>query len=147
MPRPPRVEVPGGYYHVTSRGNNRQEIFDEALRLSFLLHVARTARRYGWVVLAWALMTNHYHLIFQLGDGGLSDGMHELNTSLALTSNARFGRMNHCFGRRFWSTQLETDRHLFASIQYAMWNPPRAGVGEHPADSTWSSFRARAGLD
>ena len=146
MAREPRIEVPGGYYHVVSRGNDKQAIFDDPLRRVFLGQLAGVAARYGWQVLAWVLMTNHFHLVFKLGDGGLSDGMHDLNYAFARASNGRFGRTNHCFGARFWSSHLETERHLLASIRYAMWNPPRAGVGEHPGDSGWTSFGPSAGL-
>ncbi len=147
VPREPRIEVPGAFYHVVSRGNNRHPVFDDVLRPLFLLRLARVARRFGWRVLAYALMTNHFHLVFRLAEGGLSDGMRELNTFFARASNARFGRINHCFGERFWSTQLETESHLLASIRYALWNPPRAGLGVHPGDSSWTSFRASVGLD
>ena len=147
MPRLPRIEVPGGYYHVAARGNDKQVIFDDALRTEFIRTATRVARRYGWLVYAYALMSNHFHLVFQLDQGGLSAGMHALNNRFARISNARFGRENHCFGRRFWSTHLETDAHLLASVRYALWNPARAGIGEHPSDSRWTSFRAIAGLD
>ena len=42
---------------------------------------------------------------------------------------------------------LESDRHLLASVRYAMWNPPRADVCDVPAESAWTSFRASTGLD
>jgi REP element-mobilizing transposase RayT len=105
------------------------------------------ARRNGWLVLGWALMTNHFHLVLQTETGRLSDGMFELNSWFARASNARFGRVNHCFGRRFWSTHLQTERHLLESVRYAIWNPARAGLGSHPRDSDWTSFRESVGLD
>jgi REP element-mobilizing transposase RayT len=147
MTRPPRIEVPGGFYHVGARGNDRQPIFDDALRPLFLALLANAVRQYGWKVYAYALMTNHFHLLIQLAVGGLSAGMCELNTAFARASNARFGRINHALGRRFWSSPLESEEHLRATIAYVLWNPPRKGVGDHPRDSTWTSYRACAGLD
>jgi REP element-mobilizing transposase RayT len=146
MARSPRIEAPG-YYHVTTRGNDRQPVFDDALRPLFLRQTARVAARYGWLVYAWALMSNHFHLVVQIGPAGLSRGMCELNGGFARASNARFGRIDHCFGRRFWSTYLETDRHFLESVRYAIWNPVRAGLVEHPRDSAWTSFRTTVGLD
>ena len=147
MPRPPRIEVEGAYYHVVTRGNDRQQILDDGLRRLFVMRAAEVARRYGWRVYAYALMTNHYHLVFRIGAAGLLRGMCELNGGFARASNAHFGRIDHCFGRRFWSTLLETDAHLLESVRYALWNPARAHVGTHPRDSGWTSFRPSAGLD
>ncbi len=147
MPRQPREVVPGAFYHLVSRGNNRQPIFDDWLRGQFPFRLDLVSRRYDWSVVAWALMPNHFHLVLQIGAAGLSDGMRELNTGFAVASNARFGRINHCLGERFWSRELKTEQHLFASIRYALWNPARAGFGEHPGDCNWTSYRASAGLD
>ena len=147
MPRPPRIEIPGGYYHVAARGNDKQNVFDDVLRAVFVEQTARVAARHGWSVFGWALMSNHFHLVVQIADRGLSDGMRELNGGFARASNARHGRIDHCFGRRFWSTRLESDRHLLASVRYAMWNPARAGFGKHPRDSSWTNYRTAAGLD
>jgi REP element-mobilizing transposase RayT len=147
MSRPPRIEVPFGYYHLAARGNDRQVVFDDALRKLFLLRLARVAKRFEWSIFAWALMSNHFHLVLQLGDRGLSDGMRELNTWCANASNARFGRVDHCFGKRFWSAELRTEPHFLASLRYTLWNPARAGVGAHPGESSWTSFRPSIGLD
>ena len=147
MPRPPRHQDPGGYYHVVSRGNNKQPIFDEELRRLFLEHLFRLSRSYGWSVVAYALMLNHYHLVLQIGELGLSNGMFELNSGFARASNSRFDRINHCFGRRFWSAHLDTDYYLLNSIRYCHWNPARASVCSDPSGSSWTSFRASVGLE
>jgi REP element-mobilizing transposase RayT len=147
MPRQRRAEVAHAYYHVVSRGNNRQAIFDDELRRFFPLRLDVIARRYDWTIFAWAFMTNHFHLVLQIGDRGLSSGMQTLNTGFALASNARFGRINHCVGGRFSSKQIQTEEQLLRTVRYAHWNPPRAGVGDHPSDSDWTSYRATAGLD
>ena len=147
VPRPPRHQVPGAFYHVVSRGNNKQVVFDDELRRLFLRTLDVVARNYDWRVLAFALMRNHYHLVLKLGDHGLSDGMCVLNTRFARSSNGRFDRINHCFGERFWSAHLETEHHFLSSVRYCHWNPPRARICAEPSDSTWTSYRATVGLD
>jgi REP element-mobilizing transposase RayT len=144
----PRIEIPGGYYHVGTRGNNKQPIFltDDDRRL-FLLLLARTARRYGWSILAYCLMTNHYHLLMQLADRGFSKGMGELNGGYALGFNIRHGRSNHLFGRRFWDEPIKNESHLFECCRYVVLNPERAGLVADPADWPWSSHRAMASLE
>jgi putative transposase len=147
MPRPPRHQDPGAYYHVVTRGNNKQTIFDDELRLLFLHVLGAVATAWKWRVLAFALMRNHYHLVLRIGDEGLSDGMWALNTRFATASNVRFGRINHCFGRRFWSAHLDTEHYVLNSVRYCHWNPPRANLCDDPAESRWTSYRASVGLD
>jgi REP element-mobilizing transposase RayT len=147
VPRKPRHQEPGSHYHVVSRGNNKQIIFDDELRALFLKSLLRVSLWHQWRVFAYALMGNHYHLVFKIGEYGLSPGMFELNNGFARTSNNRFERINHCFGQRFWSAHLDTHEYLLTSIRYAMWNPPRAGLCDEPAGSKWTSFRSSVGLD
>jgi putative transposase len=141
-----RIELPGGYYHVCTRGNNRRPIFvDDRDRGVFLMMLRRLARKHGWAVYAYCLMTNHYHLLLQLSDGGLSRGMCELNGGLALDFNERHRRSDHLFGRRFWSDLVDHEWHLLASCRYIVLNPVRAGLGDDPASWPWSSYGACAG--
>ncbi len=147
MPRKPRHQEAGEYYHVVSRGNNKQRLFDEELRGVFLKTLLRVSVGHEWRVLAYALMNNHYHLVLRIGSAGLSAGMFQLNNGIARAANARFDRINHCFGQRFWSAHLDTTAYLLTSIRYSMWNPPRAGLCHDPAGSTWSSFRGSVALD
>ena len=147
MGRKLRHQEPGAYYHVVSRGNNKQPIFDDELRALFLRSLLRISVACDWRVLAYALMDNHYHLVLRIGERGLSDGMFQLNHGFARASNIQFDRINHCFGQRFWSAHLDTPEYLVASIRYAMWNPPRAAECSDPAGSTWTSFRSSVALD
>ena len=144
----PRIEVPGGYYHVSTRGNDKLPIFLGDLdRKLFLFGLHLVSRRFGWTVYAYSLMTNHYHLLLQLSDGGLSRGMCELNGRYALGFNARHGRSNHVFGRRFWSDLIEDDSRLLTCSRYVVMNPVRAGLRADVGSWPWSSYRACAGLE
>jgi REP element-mobilizing transposase RayT len=147
MGRELRHQESGAYYHVVSRGNNKQTIFDNELRDLFLRGLLRVSVAHEWRVLAYALMNNHYHLVLRIGEYGLSSGMFQLNHGFARASNIQFERINHCFGQRFWSAHLDTPEYLLASIRYGMWNPPRVTECSDPAGSTWTSFRSSVGLD
>jgi putative transposase len=145
---PLRIELPGGYYHVSTRGNNRREIFvDDHDRSTFLRHFGRLSKKYDWTVLAYCLMSNHYHLILQLGDLGMSRGMCELNGGYARMYNRRHRRANHLFGRRYWDALLASDEHLLECCRYVVLNPVRAGLCRRPAEWRWSSYAATVGRE
>jgi putative transposase len=141
-----RIELPG-YYHLTARGNNKRRIFvDDRDRLLFIALLNRTARRYGWTILAFCLMNNHYHLVMHIDDRGMSKGMCELNGTYALLFNANHGRINHLFGKRYWSDELRTERRVRRACRYVVRNPVEAGVVDSPDAYIWSSYRAAVGI-
>ena len=148
MSTPPRIEVPNGIYHVTARGNSKETIYhDDAEREVFLRLLERAARKHRWIVLAYCLMGNHYHLVLQTPFGVLSRGFDELNGGFARIVNLRQGRTNHLFGRRFSSELIESDSHMLEAARYVVLNPVRAGLCDRPEEWPWSSYRACAGLE
>jgi REP element-mobilizing transposase RayT len=148
MGRPRRIEVPGGMYHVATRGDNKESIVRaDAHRALWVRHVTRIARDYGWIVFAWCLMTNHYHLVLQICERGLSNGMRDLNGPFAREMNVRLGRCDHWFGKRFWSEQLEDDAHLLNACRHTDLNPCEAAMCEDPGDYVWSGYRAAVGAE
>jgi len=148
MPRGPRIEVPGGTYHLGSRGNNREAIVgDDEERDLFVWMLNETASRHRWTLLSYVLMTNHYHLVVRIRDGGLSDGMQLLNSWFAHAINVRQARVGHLFQNRFYSELVESDGHLLELVRYLDLNPVRAGVCRRPEEWRYGSYRACAGLD
>ena len=80
MSRPLRLELAGGLYHVTSRGDRREAIFeDHDDRHAFLQTLGQVVRQFNWLCYAWCLTDNHSHLLIQTPDGNLSKGMRQLN--------------------------------------------------------------------
>jgi len=143
----PRLVEPGGIYHVSSRGTNREQIFfDDESRSCFLDQLARVVDRAGWTVYVYCLMTNHFHLVLQMPGDSLSRGMQILNGGYARKTNARLGRVRHLFQNRFSSTMIKRDSHLRESCRYVVLNPVRAGMCGRPEDWRWSSYRASVGL-
>ena len=148
MPYPRRPDVPGAVHHVNAQGTNKEPIFyDDVDRRTFLTHLDRTARKHGWVVLAYCLMTTHYHLVLRVPLGGLSEGMRLLNWGYSLRTNRRHRRTMHLFRQRFFSVTIETDAHLLESLRYTVLNPIQARMCERPEDWPWSSYRSTAGLE
>ncbi|MBK9426861.1 MAG: transposase [Gammaproteobacteria bacterium] len=146
MARPLRIEFSGALYHVTSRGDRQEPIFeDDEDRLAFLKILAEVVKRFNWLCHAYCLMTNHYHLVVETPDGNLSKGMRQLNGMYTQASNRRHGRMGHLFQGRFKAILIDKDSYLLELTRYVVLNPVRAKRVRHPGKYTWSSYGAMVG--
>jgi REP-associated tyrosine transposase len=148
MARPLRLEFEFALWHLTSRGNERKDIFrDDIDRERFIQLLRETVVRFGWRLLAFVLMSNHYHLVVQTPETNLSRGMHWLNGRYAQYFNRRHDRCGHLFQGRFKGILVEKQSHLLTLARYLVLNPVRAGMVSHPAEWRWSSYRQTAGLE
>lgn len=143
-----RVQAPDVVYHVASRGVDKQRIFGvtDGDRFVFLALLARTVERYGWQLYAYCLMGNHFHLVLETPEGNIAAGMRDLKSAYALWFNAVRPREGVLFERRYFSESIVDEAHAFALCRYVVRNPVRAGMCAHPADWSWSSYRATAGI-
>jgi REP element-mobilizing transposase RayT len=140
LARPPRTQIPGGTYHITARGNRRQAIFHDADdRRLFIALLSRVAQRREWRLIAYCLMTNHFHLVIETPASNLSAGMHYLNFTYAQYFNERHSMDGHLFGGRFGSVLVENEDQLAELLTYVAFNPVRAGLCDKPSDWPWSS--------
>jgi len=147
MARPIRIEYEGGFYHVTSRGNARQDIFadTEDYRM-FLMILADVVERYRWIVHSYCLMGNHYHLLVETPQANLSRGMRQLNGVYTQKYNRRHDRVGHLFQGRYKAFVVEKDAYLLELSRYIALNPVRAGLVRSPEEWFWSSYGATAGM-
>ncbi len=146
MARPLRIEYPGALYHVTSRGDRQQALFeDDEDREMFLRTLAEVVERFNWLCHAYCLMTNHYHLLVETPDGNLSKGMRHLNGVYTQATNRRHTRVRHLFQGRFKGILVDKDSYLLELTRYIVLNPVRAGSVRQAGKWQWSSYRAMVG--
>ena len=148
MPRPPREEVPGGFFHIAARAVDGADVFHEVHdRLSLLALLHGVAQRYGWRCQAYRLMCTHFHLIVQTMKPTLARGMQALCGVYGLRFNKRYERRGHLFGSRYMSVAITSDAHLLEAHRYVARNPVRAGLCSQPGDWRWGSYRAILDLE
>jgi REP element-mobilizing transposase RayT len=144
--RPLRLEHPGAVWHVTSRGNERREVFrDDADRERWVGLLGKAVVLFAWRLHAYVLMSNHYHLLVETPVPSLSKGMRHLNGVYTQAFNRRHERVGHLFQGRFKSILVEKESHLLELLRYVVLNPVRAGLVRGPDEWPWSSYRATAG--
>ena len=147
MARPLRIEFAGALYHVTSRGDGRDDIYlDDGDRKEFLDVLGEACEVFNWSVHAWCQMTNHYHLLVETPDGNLSKGMRHLNGVYTQRLNRKHRRVGHVFQGRFKAILVEKESYLLELARYIVLNPVRAGIVESPEHWPWSSYPITAGL-
>ncbi len=146
MARPLRLEFEGALYHVTSRGNERSSIFrDDSDRSKFLGYLGSVVERERWVLHAYCLMGNHYHLLVETPLGNLSRGMQRLNGRHTQAFNFRHRRSGHLLQGRFKAILVDREPYLLELTRYIVLNPVRAGLAESAGGWLWSNYRATSG--
>ena len=146
MASPLRLEFAGALYHITSRGNRKEAIYEQDEdRKSFLNILADICQQYNWVGYAYCLMDNHYHLLIETPDGNLSKGMRQLNGRYTQTFNCRHQRVGHVFQGRYKAILIDKDSYLLELSRYIVLNPVRAGMVRSARDWPWSSYRETVG--
>lgn len=147
MARPLRLEFPGAFWHVTSRGNARGSIFVDVIdRRTFLAVLSRVVGMFRWKLHAYILMGNHYHLLVETPEPNLSRGMRQLNGIYTQRFNVRHARTGHVLQGRFKGILVEKENHLLELARYVVLNPVRAGLAAKAKDWEWSSYQATAGF-
>jgi len=128
MARALRIEVAGGRYHLTARGNESRSIYrDDPDRNHFLELLKQLPELFGCVVHAYVLMENHYHLLIETPEPNLSRVGQWLNLSYGIWFNRRHQRVGHLFQGRFKSHLIEDDAGFREVARYIHLNPVRVG--------------------
>jgi putative transposase len=146
MARPLRLELAGALYHVTSRGDGREDIFlSDEDRIAWLETLAEVCKRFNWACHAYCQMTNHYHMVIETPDANLSKGMRQLNGVYTQRFNRTHGRVGHVFQGRFKAILVDKDSYLLELARYVVLNPLRAKMVRRLELWPWSSYLATCG--
>ena len=126
MARPLRIEYKGAWYHVMSRGNQKQPIFYNDLdRKKFLKILGESSRTFEVEIHGYVLMENHFHFLLTTPRGNLSRFMHQFNSAYTIHFNRIHQLVGHLFQGRFRSPLIEAERYLYKLSRYIHLNPVR----------------------
>jgi len=146
MPRPPRFFLPGYPLHVVQRGHNKSQVFFGAEDAkAYLEWLAEGAVRYGVLVHAYVLMTNHVHLLVTPETASsLPMTMRHVNWRFSNRANEARERTGSLWEGRYRASVVDAEPYFFACSRYIELNPVRAGLAAVPGAYRWSSYRANA---
>ncbi len=146
VPRPPRICIPRLPHHVVHRGNNRCPIFNFTEDfLEYLAALQISAEKSDTAIHAYALMSNHVHLLVTPSDEhGLSRLVHGIGIRYVPYFNRRYGRSGTLWEGRFRCSVVESERYCLECYRYIDLNPVRASIVNSPIDYIWSSCRSNA---
>lgn len=129
MPRQPRLDIPDVLHHVIVRGIERRDIFaDDADKERFVASLSALLTKSATKCYAWALMSNHFHLLLMPTRVSLSETMRRLLTSYAVYFNRKYQRNGHLFQNRYKSILCEEEPYFLELVRYIHMNPLRAGM-------------------
>lgn len=142
MGRKPRLEYPGGVYHIIQRGNNREYIFGNDHDKRFIIDLIKEYRdKLKFDLYGYVIMSNHYHLILKLSDVPLQDIMHRINNKYSRNFNKTYNRTGHVFENRYKGILVIDDKYLLSLLRYVHQNPVLARMCKWVSDYPWSSDR------
>jgi putative transposase len=146
--RKKRKSISGASYHVMLRGNDGQDIYvDDLDRCKMCMLIQQGIERYGHRIHAFCFMSNHIHLLLQIGDIPLSTVMHNLAFRYSQFFNKRHDRIGHLFQGRFKSVLIDEDAYFKRLLRYIHMNPVRADLVAEPEAYHWSGHNTYLELD
>jgi REP element-mobilizing transposase RayT len=140
MPRRLRIHVPGGFYHVTLRGNHQRKIFQSDTDAALLDEIVeRAVEKYRARIHAYCWMSNHIHLLVQVGVDPLAAFMRQIASEFARAMQRKMDTTGHYFERRYHATLVDVECYLKEVVRYIHLNPVTAGIVLHPREYSWCS--------
>jgi len=139
MPRRPRVEKEG-FHHVVNRGVAKGNIFLEDEDYDKFLEIVAIAKeRYDFVLHAFCLMSNHYHLLIETKHHNLSLLIRQINAPYAQYFNRKYNRVGPLWQGRFKNCFVYDDKYLSILFRYIEQNPIKATISNNIGEYKWSS--------
>ncbi len=137
-----KLSYPGLVSHITQRATGKEPLFLEEGDYLYLLKLLKEiSSKFSFEVFAFALMTNHVHILIRQKEDNLAEAMHNLFARYAHYFNYKYGRKGHVFGNRYSQAACFDDYYLLAISIYIHLNPVRAGMVDHYYHYPWTTWR------
>ena len=151
MARALRIKYKGALYHITSRGNERRNIFENNSDREFFIKTLRESLSiYNVILYSYVLMSNHFHFLLETPLANLSEFMRQFNITYTYYYNRRYNRVGHLYQGRYKSILIQKENYLNILSRYIHLNPVRAGKMKNASTSEkekylrqfkWSSLK------
>jgi len=146
MPRRPRTHLDQVPLHIVQRGHNRAPCFFAEEDYTTYLHwLGEALKETGCTLHAYALMTNHVHLLLTPEKAeNVPKLMISLGRRYVQYINKSYRRTGTLWDSRYKSSLIQAEPYLLGCMRYIELNPVRAAMVEDPAHYRWTSYRANA---
>ena len=142
MARSRRIIFPGCIQHVMNRGIRKSDIFKDPDDYQvFMALMGEMRKRFGIKILAWCLMTNHFHILIASDTARIAEAMKYLEGTYAAYFNHKYGYKGHLFEDRYTAVTAPTTGYLLEVSRYIHLNPGKAGLVNNPLHYLYSSYR------
>ncbi|MFT5874496.1 MAG: putative transposase [Clostridium sp.] len=145
MSTPKLIWYEGAIYHITTRGNNKNDIFkDEEDFKAYLTTLGEALIYYShtnYELVAYCLMDNHVHLIIKTGEEPLTRIMRRINSIYTRYFNKKYNYIGHLFQAKYFSKLIESDKQILEASRYVHLNPVKAKMVSIPEKYQWTSYR------
>jgi putative transposase len=134
--------LPNNYYHIYNRGANKANIFrSDRDYFSLLRQVKRRITEFDITVIAYCLMSNHYHFVLrQNGEPKINEFMQAVFHSYSLWFNQTHKHSGTLFEGPFQAILIDRNEHLLHLCRYIHRNPLEAGIVVKPEQWTYSNY-------
>lgn len=134
----------GAIYHITVRGNRRNDIFRDKEDFEYYLNTIEEALLYytqlNYKVICYCLMDNHVHLMIKTDTEPLGKLMGRISASYTRYFNKKYNYIGHLFQDRYFSELIKSDVQMLETSRYIHLNPVRANIANNPKEYVWSSY-------
>lgn len=144
MATKPRIWYPGCVYHITARGNRKENIFKEfkdyVVYMNMLKNSIEFYKENEYKLICYCLMTNHVHLLVKATKAPVSHLMRRLQSMFTLYYNDKYDCVGHLFEGRYRAKIIKDDKNLLEVSKYIHLNPVRANIVKRPEEYEHSSY-------
>ncbi|WP_175990230.1 transposase [Bacillus sp. Marseille-Q1617] len=143
MGREPRVWFPGAVFHITARGNRKNNIFRDSKDYHHYLSLLLKAKlRTPFILHSFCLMPNHIHLVIETINHSPTEIIHYIHSIYARYFNRKYNYIGHVFQGRYYSKMIKNMKQLLDTCSYIHLNPVKSRSSKLPEDYRWSNYKS-----